>query len=113
MRPLGAYRVHSDSASARHHAKMKMLTRFVEKRAVARLEGRTYQQIAAAGGGIQATMKSVRQASPEELKEQARRRLRALLCHGATTIEVKSGYGLSLEDELKCLRVIEYQDCSL
>jgi imidazolonepropionase len=72
----------------------------------ARLQGKTYQQIAAAGGGIQATVNSVRQAALEDLKEQARRRLRELLAFGATTIEVKSGYGLSLEDELKCLRVI-------
>jgi imidazolonepropionase len=72
----------------------------------ARLEGKTYQQIAAEGGGIQASVKSVRAAGSEELKEGARRRLRGLLSHGATTIEIKSGYGLSLEDELKCLRVI-------
>jgi imidazolonepropionase len=72
----------------------------------ARLQGKTYQQISAAGGGIQSTVKSVRQADPGELQEQARRRLRELLSYGATTVEVKSGYGLSLEDELKCLRVI-------
>jgi imidazolonepropionase len=72
----------------------------------ARLQGKTYQQIAAAGGGIQATVNSVRRASPEELKEQAEERLGELLSYGATTIEVKSGYGLRLEDELKCLRVI-------
>ena len=76
----------------------------------ARLQGKTYQEIAAAGGGIQATVKSVRQAGPEELKEYARRRLRELLSFGATTIEVKSGYGLSLQDELKCLRVIAELD---
>ncbi|GBD07323.1 Imidazolonepropionase [bacterium HR21] len=71
-----------------------------------RLQGATYQQIAAAGGGIWATVQAVRRASEEELLEQARPLLWSALRHGTTTIEIKSGYGLSLADELKLLRVI-------
>ncbi len=71
-----------------------------------RLQGRSYQEIAARGGGINATVQRVRQASREELKALARRRLDRLLQFGVTTVEVKSGYGLSLVDELKCLEVI-------
>jgi imidazolonepropionase len=71
-----------------------------------RLQGRTYQDIAAAGGGINATVQQVRQASKKELKESTRLRLQRLLSFGVTTVEVKSGYGLNLEDELKCLEVV-------
>ncbi|HVS35757.1 MAG TPA: imidazolonepropionase [Gemmataceae bacterium] len=71
-----------------------------------RLLGRTYQQIAAAGGGILSTVRRVRQASKEELKDLARPRLQRLLHFGAGTVEVKSGYGLSAIDELKCLETI-------
>ena len=71
-----------------------------------RLQGRTYQQIAAAGGGILSTVRRVRQASKEELKDLARPRLRRLLQFGVGTVEVKSGYGLSPTDELKCLEAI-------
>lgn len=71
-----------------------------------RLSGMTYQEIAAKGGGINATVAHVRQASRSELKAAARRRLERLLAFGVTTVEVKSGYGLSLADELKCLEVI-------
>jgi imidazolonepropionase len=71
-----------------------------------RLQGKTYQQIAAAGGGINATVERVRRASKEELKALARPRLRRLLQFGVTTVEVKSGYGLSLADEIKCLEAI-------
>jgi imidazolonepropionase len=71
-----------------------------------RLQGKTYQQIAAAGGGINATVDRVRQASKEELKALARPRLEQLLRFGVTTVEVKSGYGLSLADEIKCLEAI-------
>ena len=65
-----------------------------------RLQGATYQQIAAAGGGINATVRSVRQASREQLRDLARPRLERLLQFGVTTVEVKSGYGLSIDDEL-------------
>jgi imidazolonepropionase len=71
-----------------------------------RLQGMSYQEIAARGGGINATVQRVRQASRGELKRQARRRLDRLLRFGVTTVEVKSGYGLTLADELKCLEVI-------
>ncbi len=71
-----------------------------------RLQGKTYQQIVAQGGGINATVQRVRQASKQELKESTRRRLNQLLRFGVTTVEIKSGYGLSLADELKCLEVI-------
>lgn len=71
-----------------------------------RLQGMTYQEIAARGGGINASVAQVRRASRSELKESARRRLDHLLRFGVTTVEVKSGYGLSRADEIKCLEVI-------
>src|SRR5204862_5641847 len=71
-----------------------------------RLRGRTYAQIAEAGGGINATVRHVRAAPRAELKALARRRLDRLLHFGVTTVEVKSGYGLSVADEIKCLEVI-------
>jgi imidazolonepropionase len=75
-----------------------------------RLRGDSYLEIAARGGGIEATVRTVRQSSKDELKELARRRLRRFLQFGVTTVEVKSGYGLSLEDELKCLEAIAELD---
>jgi imidazolonepropionase len=71
-----------------------------------RLQGRTYQEIAERGGGINATVRRVRAASKDELKALARPRLDRLLRFGVTTVEVKSGYGLTLADELKCLEAI-------
>jgi len=71
-----------------------------------RLQGKTYQEIATAGGGINSTVQQVRQASKEELRDSTRRRLQQLLSFGVTTVEIKSGYGLNLPDELKCLEVI-------
>jgi imidazolonepropionase len=71
-----------------------------------RLAGMTYQEIAAKGGGINATVQRVRRASQAELKVLARSRLDRLLRFGVTTVEVKSGYGLTMADELKCLEVI-------
>lgn len=71
---------------------------------VMRLEGRSYQEIAAEGGGINSTVLAVRSASDEELLEQSRLRLRALMAEGVTTVEIKSGYGLTTEDELRLLR---------
>src|SRR5256885_2391582 len=59
-----------------------------------RLQGLSYQEIAAQGGGINATVRRVRQASREQLKALARPRLDRLLHFGVTTVEVKSGYGL-------------------
>ena len=69
-----------------------------------RLQGATYEEIARAGGGIAATVKATREASPEELVEASRPRLRALMAGGVTTVEIKSGYGLDIESELKMLR---------
>ncbi len=71
----------------------------------ARLNGATYEEIARAGGGIVATVAATRAADEAALLQQARPRLRALLAEGVTTIEIKSGYGLSLEAEARCLRV--------
>ena len=68
--------------------------------------GKTYAEIAAAGGGIVVSVESVRRASREELIALARPRLDRMLKFGTTTIEAKSGYGLSLDDELKLLEAI-------
>lgn len=68
--------------------------------------GVDYKAIAAAGGGILQSVRDVRARAESELEALTRGRLRALLANGATTIEVKSGYGLELEAELKQLRVI-------
>ena len=72
----------------------------------ARLAGQSYQEIAAAGGGILATVRSTRAATESELAANTLRRMNHLLAWGTTTAEAKSGYGLSLEDELKQLRAI-------
>lgn len=69
-----------------------------------RLEGATYEEIARAGGGIVSTMRATREASEAELVASALPRLDALIAEGVTTIEIKSGYGLSTDDELKMLR---------
>ena len=69
-----------------------------------RLNGAAYTDIAAQGGGILSTVRATRTASEDELIELALPRLDGLLSSGVTTVEVKSGYGLTLEDELKMLR---------
>ncbi len=71
-----------------------------------RCQGATYLQIAQAGGGIVSTVRATRAASEDELVQLALPRLRRLLEHGVTTAEVKSGYGLDVENELKMLRVV-------
>jgi imidazolonepropionase len=71
-----------------------------------RLAGATYAEIAASGGGIVKTVAATREASESDLVAAARPRLAAMLAHGTTTAEVKSGYGLDLESELKMLRAI-------
>ncbi len=71
-----------------------------------RLAGETYQQIAGAGGGIATTVRDTRAATEEELLAQTHRHAEWFLRTGTTTIEAKSGYGLSLGEELKILRVI-------
>ena len=68
-----------------------------------RLAGATYEEIAKAGGGIVSTVKATRAASQDELVASALPRLDALIADGACTVEIKSGYGLSLEDEMKML----------
>ena len=68
-----------------------------------RLEGATYEEIARAGGGIASTVKATRAATLEELVEASRPRLKALMAGGVTTVEIKSGYGLDIETELKML----------
>ncbi len=78
-----------------------------ENEFVLRAEGRSYSEIAESGGGIKSTVKAVQQASLEELVAIAMPRLHRMLEWGVTTVEVKSGYGLSVEDELKMLRVIK------
>ena len=71
-----------------------------------RLAGATYADIAAGGGGIVKTVAATREASEDALVATARPRLAAMLAHGTTTAEVKSGYGLSLDAELKMLRAV-------
>ncbi|MGV3729660.1 MAG: imidazolonepropionase [Sphingopyxis sp.] len=68
-----------------------------------RLEGASYEEIARAGGGIVSTMRATRDASEADLVASALPRLDALIAEGVTTIEIKSGYGLSTDDELKML----------
>lgn len=70
-----------------------------------RLEGASYTEVAKAGGGIISTVSATRKASENELFDQAVPRLRALTADGVTTVEIKSGYGLTVADELKMLRV--------
>ena len=70
-----------------------------------RLEGASYEDIARAGGGILATVQRTRDANAGDLLAQSTRRLTNLMGHGVTTVEIKSGYGLSLKAELKCLQV--------
>jgi imidazolonepropionase len=70
-----------------------------------RLRGRSYEEIARAGGGILSSMRAVRAASEQQLFDESLPRLRSLLAEGVTTVEIKSGYGLTLQDEAKMLRV--------
>ena len=75
-----------------------------------RIRGETYQQIAAAGGGILATVRATRAAAVPTLIEQAQRRLDEMLRFGTTTAEAKTGYGLDATTELKMLRAIDRLD---
>ena len=70
-----------------------------------RLRGTSYEQIARAGGGILSTVRAVRGASEAQLFDESAPRLASLLSEGVTTLEIKSGYGLTLADEAKMLRV--------
>jgi imidazolonepropionase len=69
-----------------------------------RLKGRSYAEIAQAGGGILSTVRATRAASEEELVLSGLRRLDPLLAEGVTTVEIKSGYGLDIDTEIKMLR---------
>jgi imidazolonepropionase len=70
-----------------------------------RLGGATYEELALAGGGILATVNATRAAGEENLRASALRRLGGLIDHGTTTVEIKSGYGLDVETELRMLEV--------
>jgi len=78
-----------------------------EREFVQRLEGRSYAEIAESGGGIRDSVDAVRTASLEDLVASARPRLDRMLARGVTTVEIKSGYGLSVDDELKMLRAVK------
>jgi len=69
-----------------------------------RLKGASYEEISKAGGGIVSTMKATRSSSLDELVESALPRLDALIAEGVTTLEIKSGYGLTVDDEIKMLK---------
>jgi len=70
-----------------------------------RLQGASYEDVARAGGGILSTVTATRMATEDDLIAQALPRLDAIMAQGATTVEIKSGYGLTVQDELKMLRV--------
>src|ERR1035437_4233346 len=71
-----------------------------------RLRGKTYEEIAKAGGGIQSSAQTVRKANIPSLAQQAAEFLDQFAAHGTTTVEVKSGYGLDIAQELKILRAM-------
>ncbi|HBN30667.1 MAG TPA: imidazolonepropionase, partial [Rhodobacteraceae bacterium] len=69
-----------------------------------RLEGASYEQVARAGGGIVSSMSATRAANEDELVAQALPRLDAMIAEGVCLLEIKSGYGLTIADEIKMLR---------
>ncbi len=71
-----------------------------------RLEGKTYLEILAAGGGILSTVRETREASTSDLMEQTRSRLWRMLTHGTTTLEAKTGYGLETDTELRMMQAL-------
>ena len=75
-----------------------------------RIAGATYMEIMAAGGGIMSTVRATRQATADDLVTQTLPRLDAMLAHGTTTLEAKTGYGLNVADELKTLEAIRRLD---
>ena len=77
-----------------------------EKEFEMRIQGKSYMEIAQAGGGIRSSVRDLRVTSAEALMDLTRRRLDRLISYGITTIEAKSGYGLSTESEVKSLEVI-------
>jgi imidazolonepropionase len=76
----------------------------------AKLRGKTYQEILSEGGGILRTVRATREAGDEQLLENLLDHLDAMVAHGTTTVEVKSGYGLDTETELRMLEVIDRAD---
>ncbi len=78
-----------------------------EKELALKLKGMSYLDILKSGGGILDTVAKTRRASREELSNKARKSLDRMLIHGTTTVEAKSGYGLDLETEIKCLQVAQ------
>ena len=70
-----------------------------------RLQGMSYADIARAGGGIISTVRQTRAATDAELRSESAQRLEAIMADGVTTVEIKSGYGLDVENELRCLKV--------
>ena len=73
-----------------------------------RLGGKSYEEIAEAGGGIATTVQAVRQSSFDELVALVKPRINYFISQGITTLEIKSGYGLSYYDEIKLLQVINH-----
>ena len=78
-----------------------------EEEFVMRLKGASYEEIAAAGGGILNSAQKLRRTSEDELFDSASVRVRNMIAQGTTALEVKSGYGLSVDAEIKMLRVIK------
>jgi imidazolonepropionase len=72
-----------------------------------RIKGRSYVEISKSGGGIRSSIKAVREASEDELYNLAEKRIWRMISNGTTTLEAKSGYGLSTESEIKMLKVIK------
>ncbi|MFQ5606731.1 MAG: imidazolonepropionase [Candidatus Zixiibacteriota bacterium] len=79
-----------------------------EKEFEFRLQGKSYMEIAESGGGIRASVRDLRSAGEEALKRELKKRLDRMLRNGATTVEAKSGYGLSTESELLSLETVDY-----
>jgi len=75
-----------------------------------KIEGLSYMEILARGGGIMKTVRATRAAPEGQLVRECLERLDLMLLHGTTTVEAKSGYGLTVEDELKCLRALRRAD---
>lgn len=71
-----------------------------------KIEGLSYYEIAERGGGIWYTVKETKKASKEKLKRETEKRLKEMLIHGSTTVEIKSGYGLDKENEIKLLEAV-------
>ena len=84
-----------------------------EEEFIMRIHGKTYEEIALSGGGILNSAKKMQEISETELFEISLKRIQTLISHGTTTLEIKSGYGLTVESELKMLRVIQQLKKSL